>query len=74
MEFYRFFELCSFLGLGVIPSRKQRPPILWFAAVTAIGILASHAAWMLYLRTPFGPANEVMGHMDIVSFCRSWFN
>src|SRR5205814_5639334 len=73
MEFYPFFEFCAFLGFGLLLSRQTRPPILLLAAATVIGVIASHAAWMLYILTPFGPANEVMGNMDVVSFYRSWF-
>jgi hypothetical protein len=74
MEFYPCFELSAFLGFGMLLSRQAQPPVLSFAAATIVGVIASHASWALYMLTPFGPAHEVMGNMDVISFYRSWFH
>jgi hypothetical protein len=74
MEFYPFFEFSALLGFGVLLSRQAKPPVLSFAAATIVGVIASHASWALYMLTPFGPAHEVMGNMDVISFYRSWFH
>jgi hypothetical protein len=73
MEFYPFFELCAFVGFGMLLARRGRLPMLPFAVACLIGIVASHGFWTLYMLTPFGDASTVMGGRDVVSFYRSWF-
>jgi hypothetical protein len=73
LEFYPFFELCAFLGFGVLLSRPAEPPLRWFAAAAIAGIVASHALWFFYMLSPFGNASLRLGGMDVISFYRSYF-
>jgi hypothetical protein len=73
MEFYPLFELCAFLGFGVLLSRRKLPPVAAFGAACVGGIVVSHLLLALYMLTPFGTARTVMRGMDVVTFYRSWF-
>jgi hypothetical protein len=41
LEFYPFFDLCAFLGFGVLLARPAPPPRGWFAAAAIVGVVAS---------------------------------
>ena len=71
LEFYPFLEFCAFIGFGRLLCDPAAPPRLRFAAATVAGIVLSHALWVLYMATPFGPASTVMGPTDVISFYRS---
>ncbi len=73
LEFYPFFELCGFLGFGVLLSRPKKPPLTWFAAAAILGAVASHGLWVLYALGRYGDASEKLGGMDLISFYRSFF-
>lgn len=68
MEFYPFFELCAFIGLGHLlaagPARRE--DLLKAGAVA--GIAAAHLLYILYRVSPFGPAVVSLAGTDIVSY------
>jgi hypothetical protein len=73
MEFYPLFELFAFLGFARLAARSTRRATIAVAVGTVAGILTAHAAWALYMLSPFGPAGKVMGSLGIVDFYRSLF-
>ncbi len=74
LEFYPFFDLCAFLGLGVLLARPKPPPFLAVAAVTFVGVLAAHLFWLLYMLSPLGDASALLAGRDVVTFYRSAFH
>ncbi len=74
LEFYPFFDLCAFLGLGVLLARPQPPPRLAFAAAACAGVLAAHVFWLLYMLSPLGDAGALLSGRDVLTFYRSEFH
>jgi hypothetical protein len=73
MEFYPFFELCAFVGFGMLLDWRGKLPMLPFAVACLVGVIASHGFLMVYILTPFGDASTMMRGMDVITFYRSWF-
>jgi hypothetical protein len=73
LEFYPFFDLCAFLGFGVLLSRPKKPPLTSFAIAAIVGVISSHGLWVLYALGRYGDASDKLGGMDVVSFYRSFF-
>jgi hypothetical protein len=73
LEFYPFFDLCAFLGFGVLVSRPKTPRLVPFAAAAIVGVVASHGFWILYVLGRFGDASERLAGMDVISFYSSFF-
>jgi hypothetical protein len=73
LEFYPFFDLCGFLGFGVLLSRPKKPPLAGFAVAAIVGVIASHGLWVLYALGRYGDASDKLGGMDLISFYRSFF-
>ena len=71
LEFYPFFDLCAFLGFGVLMSRPEKPPLRSFAVAAFGGVVTAHALWLLYMLSPLGDASTHLGSMDVLSFYRS---
>jgi len=73
MEFYPFFELFAFLGFGRLAGHPTgRAPV--FVLVGALsGVVTAHALWLLYMLSPFGPVENVVGSFGIGEFYRSLF-
>jgi hypothetical protein len=74
LEFYPFFELCAFLGFGLLLSRSKPPPRRLFATAAVAGVVSAHAFWLLYMLSPLGDAGSLLGGSDVVSFYRSQFH
>ncbi len=74
LEFYPFFDLCAFLGFGVLLSRSKAPPIRVFALAAFAGVVGAHALWLLYMLSPLGDASALLGGMDVVTFYQSEFH
>jgi hypothetical protein len=74
LEFYPFFDLCAFLGFGVLLSRPEHPPLRSFAVAALGGVVTAHALWLLYMLSPLGDARTLFGGMDVISFYRSEFH
>jgi len=74
LEFYPFFDLCAFLGFGVLVSRPEIPPLRAFAVAAFGGVVTAHALWLLYMLSPLGDASTRLGGMGVISFYRSEFN
>jgi hypothetical protein len=74
LEFYPFFDLCAFLGFGVLLSRPKAPPTRSFAAAAIAGVVTAHLIGMLYMFTPFIDAGELLQGKDVISFYRSELN
>ena len=68
LEFYPFFDLCAFLGFGALLSRPNNPPLGSLISAVLIGVVASHALWLLYMLSPMGNASMRLEGMDVVSF------
>jgi hypothetical protein len=68
LEFYPFFDLCAFLGFGALLSRPRKPPLRSFIVAVFVGVVASHAFWLLYMLSPMGNASMRLEGMDVVSF------
>jgi hypothetical protein len=73
LEFYPFLELCGFAGLVRLFAAPGRRATFWIGVGAIIGIVTAHAMWLLYMLSPFGPAQEVMNGLPIVTFYRSLF-
>jgi hypothetical protein len=71
MEFYPFFELLAFLGFGALAAKPARhaPAIVVTGAL--VSVVTAHVMWVLYMLSPLGPAERVMGPLGIVDFYRS---
>jgi len=74
LEFYPFFDLCAFLGFGVLVSRQKRPPLILSALAAMVGVVASQGLWILYVLVGYGGASDRLGGMDVISFYRSFFH
>jgi hypothetical protein len=74
LEFYPFFDLCAFLGFGVLMSRPENPPLRSFAVAAFGGVVTAHALWLLYMLTPLGDASQLLGGTDVMSLYRSEFH
>jgi hypothetical protein len=74
LEFYPFFDLCAFLGFGVLLSRPENPPLRSVAVATFGGVVTAHALWLLYMLSPLGDASALLGGMDVISLYRSEFH
>jgi hypothetical protein len=74
LEFYPFFDLCAFLGLGVLLSRPKAPPRRAFAAAACAGVVGAHFFWLLYMLSPLGDAGALLAGRDVVTFYRSEFH
>ena len=74
LEFYPFFDLCAFLGFGVLLSRPKNPPLRSFAVAAWGGMATAHALGLLYMLTPLGDVNTLLGGMDVFSFYRAEFD
>jgi hypothetical protein len=74
LEFYPFFDLCAFLGFGVLLARPKKPPLRAFAVAAIVGVVGAHALGLLYMLTPLGNASGLLGGMDVMSFYRSEFH
>ena len=68
LEFYPFFDLCAFLGFGVVLSRPKRLAGWAFAIAAFGGVMASHAFWLMYMLSPLGSASLRLDGMDVISF------
>jgi hypothetical protein len=73
LEFYPFFNLCAFLGFGVLASRPKAPPVIPIALAAVVGVIGSHVFWMLYVLGRFGNAADKLGGTDVISFYRTFF-
>jgi hypothetical protein len=73
LEFYPFFDLCAFLGLGVLLSRQQAPPRRLFTIAAFAGVVGAHAFWLLYMLSPLGDAGELLSGSDVVTYYGSLF-
>jgi hypothetical protein len=74
MEFYPLFELFAFLGFGALAARPTgRAPVFGMAGAL-VSIVTAHAMWLLYMLSPFGSPDRVMGPLGIVDFYRSLFH
>jgi hypothetical protein len=73
LEFYPFFDLCAFLGFGILMARPENPPLRSFAVAAIGGVVTAHALWLLYMLTPLGDASALLGGMDVISLYRSEF-
>lgn len=74
LEFYPFFDLCAFLGFGLLVSRPKTPPVVACGAAAIVGLAASSALWLLYAMGRYGGASDRLGGMDVISFYRSFFH
>src|SRR6266568_7774833 len=74
LEFYPFFDLCAFLGFGVLISRPKEPLLIPSAAAAIVGVVASHGLWILYVVSRFGDATKRLAGMDMISFYSSLFH
>lgn len=70
LEFYPFFDLCAFLGFGVLLSRAKAPPSCSFAAATVASVLAAHLIGLLYMLTPLVDVKLLLHGKDLISFYR----
>jgi hypothetical protein len=74
MEFYPFFELFAFLGLGRLASRPGRLGPSMVAIGTLASTITAHALWVFHVLSPLGLAVKVMGPLGIVDFYRALFH
>jgi hypothetical protein len=73
MEFYPLFELFAVLGFAGVAGRPATRPPLWFAIGACASVVAAHAMWLLYMLSPFGAPDRVMGSLGIADFYKSLF-
>lgn len=74
LEFYPFFNLCAFFGFAGLASRPQRRSVIPWIVAAAVGIVASHVLWVLYVLGRFGDAADRLGGLDVLSFYRAFFH
>jgi hypothetical protein len=70
MEFYPFLELCAFIGFWRLLAAPPRRIEIAFGAGALTSIVAAQALWLLYMLSPLGPADRVLGGMGVVDHYR----
>ncbi len=73
LEFYPFIELCAFAGFARLLAAPGTSSRIWFGAAALLGIVAAHAAWLLYMLSPFGPVTTTLGRTGVVDFYAGLF-
>lgn len=73
MEFYPLLELGAFIGFARLVAAPPRLGPRVVAAGTVVSCLTAHLAWLLYMLSPFGPAQAVMNGLPLGAFYRSLF-
>lgn len=71
LEFYPFIELCAFVGFGSIVAAPKATAQRWMALGAAWQVIAAHAMWLLYMLSPFGPAQIATDGLPVGAFYRS---
>jgi len=71
LEFYPFLELCAFAGFARLLAAPGRRTLLWLGAGAGFGVVSAHAAWLLYMLSPFGPAEEALRGASVAAFYRA---
>jgi hypothetical protein len=74
MEFYPFFELFAFLGVGRLASKPAGIGASMVAVGAFVSVLTAHALWVIHVLSPLGSAVKVMGPLGIVDFYRALFD
>jgi hypothetical protein len=72
LEFYPFFDLCAFAGFArLLASPPSRPANFVIGTGAIAGVVTAHATWLLYMLSPFGPAQTVTNGLPVATFYRS---
>jgi hypothetical protein len=71
LEFFPLIELCAFAGFARLLQAPTRRATIWMGAGVMLGIVMAHATWLIYMLSPFGPADTVLNGVPIVAFYRS---
>jgi hypothetical protein len=74
MEFYPFLELFAFLGFGALVATPGRRTQMFVVTGALVSVVAAHAMWVLYMLSPPGPVERVLGPLGVVDFYKSLFH
>jgi hypothetical protein len=72
LEFYPFFDLCAFVGFArLLAASPNRMADVAVGTGAIAGVVTAHATWLLYMLSPFGPAQVVTDGLPVGTFYRS---
>jgi len=71
LEFYPFLELCAFAGFARLLIMPSQRAVLTMGVGTIVGAVTALLAWLLYMLSPFGPAQTIMNGLPVGAFYQS---
>lgn len=71
LEFFPCIELCAFAGFARLLQATGRKAKFWTGAGAGLGIVTAHVTWLIYMLSPFGPAETVLNGLPVAAFYRS---